>query len=105
MAQGTVVLWDLGLVEKAAGIAAAAGKAWADATMHFENALRQADEIPHRVEQPEVRRWYTWMLLDRGEPGDRERARKLLTEARAAYEKVGMPRHVERVDEMLEAAS
>jgi hypothetical protein len=54
MAYGTIVLWSHGLIEKAAGIA---GNAWADAESHFENALRQVGEIPHRVEQPEVRRW------------------------------------------------
>ena len=64
--------------------------AWDDAEAHFEHALQQADEMPHRVEQPEVRRWCARMLLDRGDPGDRERARTLLTEARAAYEEIGM---------------
>ena len=37
--------------------------------------------------------------------GDRERAKSLLTEARAFYEEIGMLMHVERVDKMLEEAS
>jgi hypothetical protein len=61
--------------------------------------------MPHRVEQPEVRLWYARMLLDRNGPGDRQRARNLLTEARAAYEQVGMPKHVEMADALLEHAS
>ena len=65
-------------VEKAAGIAAVAGKDWQDAKAHFENAMQLADNMPHRVEQPEARRWYVWMLLDRNHPGDRDRARNLL---------------------------
>ena len=32
------------------GIAAAADSAWQDADAHFENALRTADQMPHRVE-------------------------------------------------------
>ncbi len=35
------------------------------------------------------------MLLDRNHTGGRERARNLLAEARAAYEDIGMPKHVE----------
>jgi hypothetical protein len=45
------------------------------------------------------------MLLDRDAPGDRERARTLLAEARAAYETIGMPKHVAMVDAMLKGAS
>lgn len=105
MAEGAVLLWDQGLVEKAAGIAAAAGGAWEASEAHFESALRMADGMPHPVEQPEVRRWYAWMLLDRCGPGDRERARVLLTEARSGYERVVMPKHVEMADRMLKGIS
>jgi len=45
------------------------------------------------------------MLLDRGGPGDREKARALLTQARSGYEKVGMPKHVEMADRMLKGIS
>lgn len=81
VAGGLVDFFGLGLVEKVAGIAAAAGRAWPDGETHFENALHTADEMPHRVEQPEVRRWYARMLLERDGPGDRERARTLLAES------------------------
>jgi len=104
MQNGAVTPFCHGLVEKAAGIAAAAGGDWYQAQEHFEDALRTAHEIPHRVEQPEVRRWYARMLLDRDAPGDRERARTLLAEARTAYEAIGMSKHVAMVDAMLKGA-
>ena len=64
-----------------------------------------AHEMPVRTEQPEVRRWYARMLLDRGEPGDEERARELLDEAILMYEEIGMPRHLEMAREMLRGLS
>ena len=42
-----------------------------------------------------MRRWYARMLLDRDGPGDRDKARELLTEAIAMYREIGMPKHVE----------
>jgi hypothetical protein len=38
----------------------------------------------------------------RVDPGDR--ARRLLSEARAAYEEIGMPKHVEMTDALSKAA-
>jgi hypothetical protein len=35
------------------------------------------------------------MLIDRGAPGNREKAQKLLSEALASYTQIGMPRHIE----------
>ena len=103
--RGNVVCCALGLVEKAAGIAAAAGEQWQQAEAHFETALRLADELPHRLEQPEVRRWYARMLLYRNGSGDRERARSLLDEALAGYKELGMPKHVEMTEELLKESS
>jgi hypothetical protein len=40
------------------------------------------------------------MLIARDQPGDRERARQLLTEAIAMYRQIGMPRHLQMADEM-----
>ena len=91
----------MSLLQKAAGIAAACGRQWAAAEQHFDTALRQAHEIPHRIEQPEVRRWYASMLLDRDAPGDRERARQLLTEAIAMYRDIDMPKHIELAEALL----
>jgi hypothetical protein len=92
---------DLRLVQCVAGIAAAAGGEWEKAEGHFETALRQAHELPIMTEQPEVRRWYARMLIDRDGPGDRQEARRLLTEAIAMYRQIGMPKHVEMAEVVL----
>jgi hypothetical protein len=57
--------------------------------------LRQAESIPHCLEQAEIRRFHAMMLIDRGAPGDPEKARTLLSEALASYSSIGMPRHSE----------
>ena len=41
------------------------------------------------------------MLIDRDGPGDRVKARALLTEAIAMYRRIGMPKHVEMAETML----
>ncbi|MDO8614335.1 MAG: hypothetical protein Q7T33_01185 [Dehalococcoidia bacterium] len=74
---GLAVHFAYGLSEKAAGIAAAAGAQWEKAEEHYRMAMRQAQELPHKIEQPEVRRWYTRMLIDRDGPGDCDKAREL----------------------------
>ena len=101
---GTVITYGagLGLVEKTAGIAAAAGERWSDAEAHFERAHQQADEIPHRIDQADVRRWRAWMLLDRDGPGDRDQARELLGHARGIYDEIGMPIHVKIANELMD---
>jgi len=96
--------YRLGLLQKSAGIAAACGRQWEAAEQHFETAMRQAHDIPHKVERPEVRRWYAWMLLDRDAPGDRARARQLLDEAIAMYREIGMPHHLEMAEALLARA-
>jgi len=83
------------LFEKIAGIAATAARNWPAATAHFENALKQAEAIPHKLDQCEVRYWYGKMLAERNAPGDRDKARQLLGEAIEGYGTLGMPRHLE----------
>jgi len=99
--EGGFVIWAPTLNRRCVAIAAACGELWDEAEAHFELALTQAHEIPVRTEQPEVRRWYAWMLLDRGRAGDRERAQKLLHEAIPMFEELGMARHLEMAKEML----
>jgi tetratricopeptide (TPR) repeat protein len=86
---------EVGLLQTVAGMAASAGGQWDKAEQHYRTALRQAHELPVVMEQPEVRRWYARMLIDRDAPGDREKARELLTEAVAMYRRIGMPKHQE----------
>lgn len=90
-----------GLLQTVAGMAAAAGGQWDKAEEHYQTALRQAHEIPVVIEQPEVRRWYARMLIDRDGPGDRDKAFRLLTEAVAMYRRIGMPKHVEMAEALL----
>ena len=89
------------LLQTVAGIAAAAGEQWDKAEEHYRTALRQAHELPVVIEQPEVRRFYARMLIDRDAPGDRDKARELLTEAIAMYRRIGMPKHVEMAEALL----
>ncbi len=89
------------LLQRTAGIAASSGNEWEKAEEHYQTALRQAHELPNKIEQPEVRRWYARMLIDRDGPGDRDKARELLSEAIAMYRKIGMPRHVEMAEAIL----
>ena len=95
-----VISAQLRLWQTTAGIAAACGEQWDVAQEHFETALRQAHDLPHKIAQPEVRRWYAWMLIDRDSPGDREKARLLLDEATEMYRTIGMPKHLEMVEKM-----
>jgi len=41
------------------------------------------------------------MLIDRDGPGDRDKARELLTEAIEMYRRIGMPKHVEMAETLL----
>jgi DNA-binding SARP family transcriptional activator len=89
---------DMRLPERAAGIAAAAGRRWDDAEAHFRTALCQAAELPHLPEAAHTRRFFATMLLERDGPGDRAEAAIFIKEARDLYLGMGMPRHAAMVD-------
>ncbi|MDQ3944070.1 MAG: AAA family ATPase [Actinomycetota bacterium] len=89
---------DCRLLERAAGIAAMAGRCWDDAEGHFRTALRQAEELPHRPEAAHTRRFFAQMLLERDGPGDRAEATQLVNEAEALYRRMGMPKHLAMVE-------
>ena len=93
------------ILENFAGIAAAAGEQWDTAQEHFESALRQAHEMPDKIAQPEVRRWYAAMLIERHADDDRDKARTLLGEAIEMYRTIGMPKHPEMAEGMLQRIS
>ena len=99
--KGVVITFQVRLWQMVAGIAAACGERWDGAQEHFETALRQAHELPHKIAQPEVRRWYARMLLDRNGAGDRDKARTLLGEAVEMYRTIGMPKHLEMAERMV----
>ena len=92
---GTLVdFFSTAMPQLAAGISAACARNWAAAEGHYQTALEQAHEMPHRMAQADIRRWYAQMLLDRDESGDRDKAAELLTEAMARYRELGMPKHL-----------
>ena len=93
---GNVILMqpDCRLLERAAGMAAAAGSNWDAAESHFTTALEQAAALPHRPEQAQVRRSYADMLLRRDASGDVARADELLAEAESLYRDMRMPKHL-----------
>jgi class 3 adenylate cyclase/tetratricopeptide (TPR) repeat protein len=92
--------FDGRLIERAAGIAAAAAGHWDDAEGHFRKALRQAAEVPNRPEAAHTRRFFAEMLLERDGPGDGAEATRLLAEAGDLYRQMGMPKHVAMVEAM-----
>jgi hypothetical protein len=91
---------DVRLFQRVAGIAAAAGRRFDEAEAHFGAALRLAEQLPHRIEGLETKRFYARMLLDRDGAGDAAQAVKLITEASAGYSRLGMARHAELADGM-----
>jgi tetratricopeptide (TPR) repeat protein len=99
---GAVVrTYDATLVQLVAGICAAGSEDWPRAEEHYRIALRQSHELPHRIAQPEVRRWLAHMLLRRDAPGDHSEALTLLGEAVRSYRLLEMPRHLEMVEALL----
>ena len=86
-----------------AGLAAAAGKQWDKAEEHFQIAMKQAVEFPHRLEEMEIRRFYGQMLIERNGTGDRDQAGAMLTGAIEGYSQIGMPRHASIAQELLKA--
>ena len=100
---GAVALWPIHrFTHTIAGIAAAAARQWEAAEDHFQIALEQAESFPYRLEQAEIRRFHAMMLMDRAAPGDREKACELLSEALKTYTHIGMPRHIEITQTLLD---
>jgi tetratricopeptide (TPR) repeat protein len=100
---GAVALWPLfRFTQTVAGMAASAARQWEAAEDHFQTALHQAEAVPHRLEQAEIRRFHAMMLRDRAAPGDRERARGLRRQARETYEQIGMRSHCEITPTLLD---
>ena len=99
---GAVALWPFcRLTQTIAGIAAGAARQWGAAEDHFQLAMQQAESLPQCLERAEIRRFHGMMLMDRADPGDREKARALLTDALKSYTRIGMPRHIEMTQTLL----
>jgi len=67
--------------------------------------MQQAESFPFRLEQADIRRFHAMMLIDRAAPGDSEKAQTLLREALESYERIGMPRHIEMAQALLDQAA
>jgi tetratricopeptide (TPR) repeat protein len=93
--------FDGRLLQTAAGMAAArAGRSEA-AEEHFNVALRQVNDLPHRLERPHVRHAYARLLLERGGRANAERAHEHAEVAVRDYAAIGMSRHAALARELL----
>jgi hypothetical protein len=101
-----VALWpNLRFTQTIAGVAAAAARQWEAAEEHFQVAMHQAESFPHLLEQAEIRRFHAMMLMDRSAPGDSKKVQTLLSEALESYTYIGMPRHIEMTQTLLDRAA
>ncbi|WP_435198669.1 ATP-binding protein [Janibacter sp. GS2] len=91
------------LLERSAGIAAAAGGAWEAAEAHFAKALSQSLELPHVVEHAHILRVHGMLLLMTGRSSERDRATTMLERAQSAYADMGMGRHARICEELITA--
>jgi hypothetical protein len=99
---GAVILWPIyRFTQTIAGLATSAAHQYEAAQEHFRIAIRQAEAFPHMLEQMEIRRFHAMMLINRSGPGDREEARRLLSDALASYTRIGIPRHSEIMQSLL----
>ncbi len=99
---GTVALFPVfRLTHTVAGVAATAAGQWEDAEEHFQIALQQAGSFPQILEQAEIRRFHAMMLMERGTPADRKRARRMLTVALETYASIGMPLHCDLIKALM----
>jgi hypothetical protein len=96
-----LIYFDGRLLQRAAGIAAHSAGRFDDAERHFRTALRQAADLPHLPEQAHTNRFYARMLIDRDSPGDRTEAARLAARAGELYRRMGMPRHLAMVENLI----
>jgi tetratricopeptide (TPR) repeat protein len=83
------------------GMLAATMKRWDDAVAHFESAIETNARVGARPFLARSQHEYARMLIERGESGDKEKAKELLTEATAIYRELGMPTFLENAEELL----
>jgi hypothetical protein len=100
---GAVSLWPIArFTQTVAGAAAAAAGQWDAAEEHFRIAFEQAESFPNFLEKAEICRFRAMMLKDRAAPSDHTRARALLFHALETYTYIGMPRHIEMTQGLLD---
>jgi class 3 adenylate cyclase len=79
-----------GPVSRPLGLLAASLGRYDDAARHFEDALAMDERLGAPALLARVRQDYARMLLERGAPGDRERALELAQQSLAAAREMGM---------------
>jgi DNA-binding SARP family transcriptional activator len=85
---------SLGPISRFLGILASTTRDNDAAASHFEHALALSERIGARPWLAHTQDDYAQMLVRRQEPGDAEKARKLVGRARAAYLELGMNEHM-----------
>jgi hypothetical protein len=85
------------LLDRTAGVAAAAGGAWETATAHFEAALAWSTRHGAEFIEGDTRRWYAWMLARRAHAGDRDAALAHLDRADDIMRRAGAHRVVREI--------
>ncbi len=79
-------------------IAAAAAEDWETSEKYFATALENAKEIPFRSAEADALRWHGHLLIELGDAGESDRARKMLDAALEIYRELEMPLHIELVE-------
>jgi uncharacterized protein HemY len=91
MASGEVAI---GSVARYLGILATATGRWDAAAEHFEEGITLNERMGARPWLAHAQDDYARMLLQRAQPGDRQRAFDLFAEAASSYRKLGMERWI-----------
>jgi len=73
-----------------------------EAQQHFEDALEMNTRMGARPWIARTKHGYAAMLIHRNSPGDGDKAFRLLTEAIAVYRQIGMSKHQEMAEALLD---
>jgi class 3 adenylate cyclase len=85
-----------GSASRPLGLLASTMSRWEDAQRHFEDALQMHEKMGARPWVARTQHDYAGMLLRRDDPGDREKALELLTQALGTAQELGMKALVEK---------
>jgi tetratricopeptide (TPR) repeat protein len=103
-AAGRLKPFDVGLLARAEAHLATAEGHWPEALAAFEGLVGECRQIGLRWHAAWLVREWVEALLARGEPGDREQALSLLSQAAVEFEAMGAPYYAEqakrRIDEL-----
>ena len=96
-----VGFFDATISERLRAMVASLVGQWEEAERRFEDARRQATEFEDAFDVPHIDHWHGKMLIDRGRPEDRDRARAMIGSALESYRSYGLPYHAARAEELL----